>query len=70
MKKLIFGVGLVLTVSIIHLFNACSADEAEEAYMEQTSKKELLLAKSKEFAKKYGVEWRYAKIFLINSLKV
>ncbi len=56
MKKLIFGVGLVLTVSVINLFNACSADEAEEAYMEQTSKKELLLAKSKEFAKKYKVE--------------
>lgn len=56
MKKLIFGVGLVLTVSIIHLFNACSADETEEAYMEQTSKKELLLAKSKEFAKKYKVK--------------
>ena len=33
MKKLIFGVGLVLTVSVINLFNACSADEAEEDYM-------------------------------------
>lgn len=64
MKKLILGVGLVLTVSIIHLFNACSADEAEEAYMEQTSKKELLLAKSKEFAKKYGVDMEIRKDIL------
>ena len=61
MKKLIFGVGLVLTVSVINLFNACSADETEEAYMEQTSKKELLLAKSKEFAKKYGVNMTLRK---------
>lgn len=64
MKKLIFGVGLVLTVSVINLFNACSADEAEEAYMEQTSKKELLLAKSKEFAKKYGVDMEIRKDML------
>lgn len=64
MKKLIFGVGLVLTVSVINLFNACSADETEEAYMEHTSKKELLLAKSKEFAKKYGVDMEIRKDIL------
>lgn len=56
MKKLILGVGLVLTVSVINLFNACSADETDEAYIGQVSKKKLLLAKSKEFAKKYGVK--------------
>ena len=64
MKKLILGVGLVLTVSVINLFNACSADETDEAYMEQTSKKELLLAKSKEFAKKYGVDMEIRKDIL------
>ena len=40
---------LCLTTTLI----SCSSDEVDEA---QGNKKELLLKKSKEFAKKYGVE--------------
>lgn len=44
---------VVTLLCLTTTFVSCSSDEAEEA---QGNKKELLLKKSKEFAKKYGVK--------------
>ena len=44
---------VVTLLCLTTTFTSCSSDEVDEA---QTSKKELLLKKSKEFAKKYGVK--------------
>ena len=52
MRKLLLIFGAALALSTTAFFNACSTDEVDA---EQLSKKQLLLAKSKEFARKYGV---------------
>ncbi len=52
MKSFITSLMSAMLVGGIVLFNACSQDEAE---VQTLSKAEMLKAKAKEFAKKYGV---------------